>query len=175
MLRCTSLLRQSQSRSQRPAPDALQKKRKAPPTRTCQQSFLSDVTETEANRALLVRYLRSLNLRDTDVRAVWPEQSMQVKEGVKEEKTRAARQRTIVGNQFLSTGGKSSKEKWLSRVVVGFTGRHNYNAHLFNERKIMMVHVARPAETELQAMERERALAGLRPILIRKVAPLCRT
>lgn len=85
-----------------------------------------------------MRYIKTLDLNEADVRAVYPSHNLQVESDVHNLVQKATRQRIRHGNSLLLTGGTASQNRWFARVVGGIVMEHDYNAHMENIQHEML-------------------------------------
>lgn len=112
-------------------------------------SLQTHVTDKEANLAYLLRYFRTLDLDEHDLRAVYPRSNTQKHSTVASLKNVLNRFRTKINNSFLSTSGTASSQRWFARVVSGFVLLHEFESHMFNlQHDILLANIALINETE---------------------------
>lgn len=121
------------------------------------------LTEANANLAYTVRYIRSLKIIDADIHAVWPAESATDHETFLNLVKNAKRFNTRLNNSLLSTGGPASRERWLSRVVIGFVSLHDFAVHMHNlQCAILVARYIPNNENAEDRLARVRALKALR-------------
>lgn len=90
------------------------------------------LSETDAKNVYPVRYFRSFDLDNDDVRAVWPATLINTDNASRKQKASMTRYKSKIQNAVLSVGGPMSRDRWLLRMVIVFVSIYDYKVHLHN-------------------------------------------
>lgn len=121
------------------------------------------LSETDGNNVYPVRYFRSFDLDDDDVRAVWPAILINTDNAFRKQKASMTRYKSKIQNAVLSVGGPMSRDRWLSRMIIGFVSIYDYKVHLHNiQVAILRARIVPTTESDDQRRFRMRALGALR-------------